>query len=65
MTAQVVLCPNCESSTHTRCCAWCGKLHKPKRLAYERCSAKCDREAARADRLSAAMEEDQLEKDIT
>ncbi len=51
------LCPNCESSRHGRCCAWCGKIHKPSRLTYEHCSAKCAREAARADRLSAAMEE--------
>jgi hypothetical protein len=52
------LCPNCESSAHARCCSWCGAVHKPKRLEYEHCSAKCERAAARADRLSTAMEED-------
>ena len=34
-----------------------GKIHKPARLHHEHCSAKCEREAVRADRLSAAMEE--------
>ncbi len=52
------LCPNCESDKHARCCSWCGKIHKPNRLHHEHCSAKCDRAAAEADRLSAAMEED-------
>ncbi len=52
------LCPNCELSTHARCCSWCGAVHKPKRLEHEHCSAKCERAAARADRLSTAMEED-------
>lgn len=52
------LCPNCESSAHARCCSWCGAVHKPKRLEHEHCSARCERVAARADRLSAAMEED-------
>ena len=52
------LCPNCESSTHARCCSWCGAVHKAKRLHYEHCSAKCDRLAAEADRISAEMEEE-------
>ncbi len=52
------LCPNCESTRHARCCARCGKVHKPARLHYEHCSAKCTREAAEADRLSDEMEED-------
>ena len=51
------LCPNCESSTHARCCSWCGKIHKPKRLHYEHCSAKCVRLATEADKISAALEE--------
>jgi hypothetical protein len=53
------LCPNCGSGTHARCCAWCGKIHAPKRLAYEHCSARCARSAVEADRISVAMEEDQ------
>jgi len=51
------LCPNCESDVHARCCAWCGKIHKPDRLHQEHCSVKCARAAAHADQLSAAMEE--------
>lgn len=51
------LCPNCQSEKHARCCSECGKIHKPARLQYERCSAKCDRDAAMADRLSAQLEE--------
>lgn len=51
------LCPNCESDAHARCCAWCGKIHKPQRLDREHCSTKCERAAARADRISAAMED--------
>lgn len=35
---------------------WCGKIHKPSRLDYEHCSAKCARTAAEADQISAAME---------
>ena len=53
------LCPNCESATHTRCCSWCGTIHKPRRLHHEHCSAACDRAAAEADRFSAALEEEQ------
>ena len=53
----MAICPNCSSSTHDRCCSQCGKTHKPARLHYEHCSAKCDRDAARADQISAAMEE--------
>jgi hypothetical protein len=52
------LCPNCESHKHARCCSWCGKIHKPARLHNEHCSAKCERDAQRADRLSDAMEDD-------
>ena len=52
-----VLCPNCETDRHARCCSWCGKVHGPRRLDREHCSAKCERAAAHADRLSAAMEE--------
>jgi len=51
------LCPNCESEAHARCCSWCGQVHKPTRLHHEHCSAKCDRSAANADRISAKMEE--------
>lgn len=54
----IALCPNCESDKHARCCSRCGQIHKPKRLHFEHCSAKCAREAAEADRLSAAMQED-------
>lgn len=53
-----MLCPNCESGRHARCCSQCGKIHKPARLQYEHCSAKCARDAAEADRISAAMEEE-------
>lgn len=56
MTA-ATLCPNCASAAHARCCAWCGKIHTPKRLHYEHCSAKCVQAATEADQLSAAMEE--------
>jgi hypothetical protein len=52
------LCPNCETDRHARCCSWCGKVHKPERLHHEHCSTKCERDAAHADRLSAAMEEE-------
>ena len=52
-----LLCPNCESDRHARCCSQCGKFHKPERLHYEHCSAKCAREAESADQLSAAMED--------
>ena len=55
------LCPNCQSTAHARCCSRCGKSHKPARLHYEHCSAACSRDAAEADRLSAAMEEDMLD----
>jgi hypothetical protein len=54
----IALCPNCESDKHARCCSRCGQIHKPKRLHFEHCSAKCAREAAEADRLSDAMQED-------
>jgi hypothetical protein len=53
-----VLCVNCGLETHARCCSWCGKVHDLDRLHNKHCSAKCERDAARADRLSAAMEED-------
>jgi hypothetical protein len=52
------LCPNCGSDKHARCCAWCGEIHKPRRLDTEHCSAKCDRAAANANKISDAMEED-------
>lgn len=65
MTATAALCPNCESDKHARCCSWCGKVHKPARLQNAHCSAKCEKEATRADKLSDAMEEDWLEEDIT
>ena len=51
------LCVNCGLSSHARCCSWCGEVHKPARLQYEHCSAKCARASANADRISAAMEE--------
>lgn len=53
-----MLCPNCQSTNHRRCCAWCGKVHPPSREHHEHCTTKCAREAARADRISAAMEDD-------
>ena len=52
------LCPNCESDKHARCCAWCGKVHKPARRQHDHCSEKCERSAREADQLSAAMEEE-------
>lgn len=51
-----VLCVNCGLTTHARCCSQCGKVHSPKRLDYEHCSAKCARDAIRANKLSDAME---------
>lgn len=51
------LCPNCETDRHARCCSWCGTIHKPQRLHHEHCSAACERAAAEADQISAAMEE--------
>ena len=51
------LCPNCELTTHPRCCAWCGEVHGKQRLEYEHCSDACERAAADADRFSAALEE--------
>jgi hypothetical protein len=56
------LCPNCGSSKHARCCAWCGKIHRSKRLQNEHCSVKCEKAQARADKLSNAMEEDAVEQ---
>jgi hypothetical protein len=57
------LCPNCEADKHSRCCSWCGKVHKPARLHNEQCSAKCEKAAARANELSSVMEEDRLEEE--
>ncbi|HSX22439.1 MAG TPA: hypothetical protein VLE97_06640 [Gaiellaceae bacterium] len=54
------LCPNCGLGTHARCCSWCGAIHKRRRLQNEHCSVACDKAAARADKLSDAMEQDQL-----
>ena len=51
------LCPNCELTTHARCCSWCGKVHGKQLLDQEQCSAECARAAADADRFSAALEE--------
>lgn len=56
-----VLCPNCGSGKHARCCSWCGALHKAKRLQNEHCSASCERDATQANKLSDAMEEDWLQ----
>ena len=50
------LCPNCESSAHARCCSWCGKIHRPARIDHECCSARCEKAAERANKLSDAME---------
>ena len=57
MNQSALICPNCETDRHARCCSWCGKIHKPKRLHHEHCSAKCAQAAQEADRLSAEMEE--------
>ena len=51
------LCPNCGLDTHVRCCSWCGQKHKPKRYQNDHCSAKCEKEAARWDKGSAALQE--------
>jgi hypothetical protein len=51
------LCPNCCLDTHVRCCAWCGKIHGPRRVDHEHCSAECAREAAKANEISAQMED--------
>lgn len=40
-----VLCSNCFSYEHGRCCAQCGKIHKPARRHFKRCSPKCERAA--------------------
>lgn len=53
----IKLCPNCESDKHARCCSWCGRIHTLKRRSYEHCSAKCAKDAERADQISIAMEE--------
>lgn len=58
----VSLCPNCGLGTRARCCSWCGQVHKPRRLQSEHCSADCDRDAARADKISDVMEQDALEQ---
>jgi len=51
-------CPNCESTRHARCCAYCGKVHGPRRRHLDHCSVKCENDAARADQISDAMERD-------
>jgi hypothetical protein len=53
-----VLCVNCGLTTHARCCSQCGKVHTPKRLDNEHCSAKCERDATHANQISDAMEDD-------
>lgn len=59
-----VLCPNCESDKHARCCSWCGRVHAPKRRSYEHCSAKCANAAADADKLSAEAESARVDREF-
>jgi len=58
MKTQTVLCPNCGSDRHARCCAWCGKVHKPARRHHDHCSVKCEKAALKANQMSAAMEDE-------
>ncbi len=52
-----VLCSNCQSDKHARCCARCGVVHTPRRRAYEFCSVKCERAQRREDLASAKSEQ--------
>ena len=47
------LCPNCGLTTHTRCCAQCGKVTGKH---AEFCSMVCRRKQREQDRISDAME---------
>ena len=59
------LCPNCESSLHAACCCWCGKQAAKPYTRGLLCSAKCANAAARADKLSAAIERNEQTPRLT
>jgi hypothetical protein len=53
---EIGLCPNCESSLHAACCAWCGKQSTgPYRLTLY-CGGACSRAQLHADKISAEIE---------
>lgn len=58
-----VVCPNCESSRHAKCCRRCGAIIRPRRQAKsDFCTQSCAREEARVNELSAQMEADYVEE---